>query len=311
MERRVIVIVGPTASGKTALGVEVAERLQSEIISADSRQFYKLLDIGTAKPSKEELSRVKHHFIDSHEINDVYNVSDFEKDALEVIEKLQSENKIPVVVGGSGLYVKAIVDGIMDVVTTDENYRAELTALREEKGNEYLHGLLAKVDPVSAARMLPQNWKRVMRALEVYRLSGKPIWQLQAEYKREDDFRFFQFGLNWKRAKLYERIEKRVDEMIKNGLVDEVKRIKELGFSAEKHNALNTVGYKEIFAYLDGEITLERAVELIKRNTRRYAKRQLTWFRKDERIVWLDVDENTDFGILSEKIIARQAAIKN
>ncbi len=302
MERRIIVIVGPTASGKTELGINVARKLNSEIISADSRQFYKGMNIGTAKPTPEELAAVKHHFIDNLEIEENYNAGEFENEALEIIRKLHSENKIPVVVGGSGLYIQAIVDGILQNVSNDEEYRAELKKLREERGNEYIYELLKRRDPVSAAKMLPQNWKRVMRALEVLHITGKPIWQLQAEYKREDDFVIFQFGLKWERKKLYERIEQRVDKMIEQGLVEEVKQIIDNGFSKDI-NALNTVGYKEIIDFLEGNISLERAIELIKRNTRRYAKRQLTWFGKDERIKWFEVDENTYFTELANKII--------
>ncbi len=302
MERRVIVIAGPTASGKTALGIALAKKLGSEIISADSRQFYRMLDIGTAKPSPEELKQAKHHFIDSHDIARAYNVSEFERDALRVVSELHARNKIPVVVGGSGLYVRAIVDGIVAEAETDEEYRKELAALREKKGNDYIYEMLKRADPIGAAKMLPQNWKRVMRALEVLHVTGKPLWQLQREYKRNDDLIFFQFALNLPREILYARIERRVDEMVKRGLVEEVRKIKSRGYD-ENLNALNTVGYKEIFAYLNGEISLERAIELIKRNTRRYAKRQLTWFRKDERIVWLDVDENAMLEETAEKII--------
>ncbi len=305
MERRVIVILGPTASGKTALGIEIAERLQTEIISADSRQLYRKLNIGTAKPTHEELARVKHHFIDYLDINEEYNVSRFETEALTVVDSLHALGKIPVVVGGSGLYIKAIVDGIFNEVETDPGYREELIELREKKGNEYLYEILRLKDPVAAAELLPQNWKRVIRALEVNKLTGKSIKDFHRDYKREDDLRFFQFGLNWEREKLYSRIEKRVDQMIESGLVEEVKSVLNEGFN-KKMNALNTVGYKEIFDFLDGKISLDRAIELIKRNTRRYAKRQLTWFRRDERIKWLNVDTLTYFSALAEGIIEGQ-----
>ncbi len=302
MERRVIVILGPTASGKTALGIEIAERLRTEIISADSRQLYRKLNIGTAKPTHEELARVKHHFIDYLDINEEYNVSRFETEALTVVDSLHALGKIPVVVGGSGLYIKAIVDGIFNEVETDPEYREELIAQREKKGNEYLYEMLRLKDPVAAAELLPQNWKRIIRALEVNKLTGKSIKDFHRDYKREDDLRFFQFGLNWEREKLYSRIEKRVDQMIESGLVEEVKSVLNEGFN-KKMNALNTVGYKEIFDFLDGKISLDRAIELIKRNTRRYAKRQLTWFRRDERIKWIDVGESTEIPALAESVI--------
>ncbi len=302
MERRVIVILGPTASGKTALGIEIAERLQTEIISADSRQLYRKLNIGTAKPTHEELARVKHHFIDYLDINEEYNVSRFETEALTVVDSLHALGKIPVVVGGSGLYIKAIVDGIFNEVETDPEYREELIAQREKKGNEYLYEMLRLKDPVAAAELLPQNWKRVIRALEVNKLTGKSIKDFHRDYKREDDLRFFQFGLNWEREKLYSRIEKRVDQMIESGLVEEVKSVLNEGFN-KKMNALNTVGYKEIFDFLDGKISLDRAIELMKRNTRRYAKRQLTWFRRDERIKWINVSESTEIPALAKSVI--------
>jgi len=303
MERRVIVILGPTASGKTALGIEIAEHLETEIISADSRQLYRKLNIGTAKPTREELSRVEHHFIDYLDINEDYNVSRFETEALSVIDSLHAEGKIPVVVGGSGLYIKSIVDGIFNEVETDLEYREELIELREKKGNEYLYELLRIKDPVAAAELLPQNWKRVIRALEVNKLTGKSIKDFHQDYKREDDLRFFQFGLNWNREILYSRIDKRVDQMIESGLVEEVKSILNEGFT-KNLNALNTVGYKEIFDFLEGEISLDRAIELIKRNSRRYAKRQLTWFRRDERIKWINVDESTELPALAESVIS-------
>lgn len=292
MERKVIVIVGPTCSGKTKVGISLAEKLHTEIISADSRQIYKYLNIGSAKPSKEELLRIKHHFIDFLELDENYNVSKFESDSLRVVESLLDNRKIPVVVGGSGLYIKALVDGIFDSVESDSEYREKLHEQREKFGNEYIFEELKKIDPESSSRMLPQNWKRVMRALEVFHLTGQPISKHQTDYKRQIDVKFILFGLNWNRAKLYTNIEHRVDEMIEKGLVDEVNNILDRGYSKDI-NALNTVGYKEIISFLENEITLEYAIELIKRNTRRYAKRQMTWFRKTDGINWIECDANT------------------
>lgn len=302
MERKVIIIVGPTCSGKTLLSLLLAHRLDTEIVSADSRQIYKHLDIGTAKPTIEELTSVKHHFIDYLNLEDAYNVSMFEHDALEIIESLFHQGKIPVVVGGSGLYIKALVDGIFDNAETDKAQRVKLLELRKEKGNEYLYNELKKIDPSSAEKMLPQNWKRVMRALEVFYSTGKPIGELHKEYERGSDIKFMQYGLLWDRAALYKNIEKRVDEMIQNGLVEETKMIIDKGYNPEL-NALNTVGYKEIISYLNNEVSLERAIELIKRNTRRYAKRQMTWFRKDKRIIWFEVENESSIKVIVEKII--------
>ena len=300
---KVIVIVGPTCSGKTDLAISLGGKIPSEIISADSRQVYKYLTIGTAKPTEKELQKVKHHFVDFLNPDENYNVSKFEKDVLKQIGQIIDNKRTPIIVGGSGLYIRAIVDGIFDVVDTDEKYRMELMNYRKKFGNEFLYEELKKVDPESAKNLIPQNWKRIIRALEVYKLAGKPIWKLQQEYKRETNLQFFQYGLNWERKILYKNIELRVDKMIKSGLVDEVKNILKLGYSKDI-NALNTVGYKEIIEYVEGKTTLERAIELIKRNTRRYAKRQLTWFRKDKRIKWFDINKKNDLKKIAESIAA-------
>ncbi len=300
---KVIVIIGPTCSGKTDLAISLGGKIPSEIISADSRQVYKYLTIGTAKPTEKELQKVKHHFVDFLNPDENYNVSKFEKDVLKQIGQIIDNKRTPIIVGGSGLYIRAIVDGIFDVVDTDEKYRMELMNYRKKFGNEFLYEELKKVDPESAKNLIPQNWKRIIRALEVYKLAGKPIWKLQQEYKRETNLQFFQYGLNWDRKILYKNIELRVDKMIESGLVDEVKNILKLGYSKDI-NALNTVGYKEIIEYLEGKTTLERAIELIKRNTRRYAKRQLTWFRKDKRIKWFDINKKNDLKKIAESIAA-------
>lgn len=304
MERIVIVIAGPTCSGKTEVGIKAAEKIGGEIISADSRQIYKHLTIGTAKPSPEELQRVKHHFIDELEPDVDFNASKFEVEAIEKIQKMFDDGKTPIVVGGSGLYIRALIDGIMNSVDTDAEYREELYTLREKFGNEYLYDMLKKVDPKSADDMLPQNWKRVVRSLEVFHITGEPIWKHQEEFKRNIKFEFAQYGLRWDRELLYQNINERVDKMIELGLVKEVEEILKKNFSKELYS-LNTVGYREIISFLDGEISLERAVELIKRNTRRYAKKQLTWFNADSRINWLDIGSKADLEAAAGKIAAR------
>ena len=301
MERKVIVITGPTCSGKTELGILLAGFFNTEIISADSRQFYKYLDIGTAKPDADTLRKFKHHFIDSLNPDEYYNASKFENDAIEVVEKLIQNNKIPIIVGGSGLYIKAIVDGIFDSADINSEYRNFMLKQKELYGNDYIYSELEKVDPYSASKMLPQNWKRVLRALEVYHQTGEPIWKQQQKHDRNLNLEFRQFGLNWERHKLYSNIEKRIDQMILNGLVEEVKNILNMDYD-KKLNSLNTVGYKEIISYLDGEITLERAIELIKRNTRRYAKRQLTWFYGDKRITWFNIENKNDLSKIAKEI---------
>ncbi len=303
MERKVVVIVGPTFSGKTETGILVAEKIGGEIISADSRQVYKHLTIGTAKPAIEELNKVKHYFIDELEPDQEFNASKFELGALAKIEEIFLKGKIPIVAGGSGLYVKALIDGIMNTVETDLDYREKLYSEREKFGDEYLYNELMKVDPKSAQNMLPQNWKRVVRCLEVFHLTGKPIWEWQENFKRDVDLEFLQFGLDWPREILYKNIDGRVDKMLDAGLIDEVKNVLSMGFSKELYS-LNTVGYKEIISFLNGELTLEHAIELIKRNTRRYAKKQLTWFRKDKRIQWIGINSKNDFQSAAERILA-------
>jgi tRNA dimethylallyltransferase len=304
LERSVIFIVGPTCSGKTNLSLKISELISAEIISADSRQFYKYLDIGTAKPSKEHLQKVPHHLIDFLSPQEHYDASLFEKDAGQCIEEIFNKNKTPIVVGGSGLYIKALIDGIFETADKDEDYRKELLEKRKQLGNEFLYEELNKVDPVSASKMLPQNWKRVIRALEVLHTSGEPIWKHHQKQStgKEKKYQFSQFGLNWDRKILYENINNRVDEMIECGFVGEVKNILKMGYD-KNLNSLNTVGYKEIIQHLEGDISLEKAIELIKRNTRHYAKRQMTWFRKDKRICWFQITKEMDYDIVAKNIL--------
>jgi tRNA dimethylallyltransferase len=302
MKRKILAIVGPTASGKTKLSIIVAEKIGGEIISADSRQVYRYMDIGTAKPSKEERERVKHYFIDELNPDEEFNAGVFGERGREIIEDIFSRGKVPIVVGGSGLYVKSLIDGFFEGPAGDWELREILYRKAERLGKGALYEELKKVDPASAEKIHPNNLKRVIRALEVYYLTGKPISQLQSEMKPEINFETVQIGLNWDRKKLYKRIEERVDMMIEQGLIEEVKRLRELGYD-KNLNALQTVGYKEVFDYLDGIISYDRMIYLIKRNSRRYAKRQLTWFRQDKRIIWIDVDERTDFNELADKVI--------
>ncbi len=303
MERRALVITGPTCTGKTELAIKIANRTGGEIISADSRQLYRFLDIGTAKPSREELRKAKHHFIDHLNPDEDYNVSRFENESSEVLNKLFLEGRLPIIAGGSGLYVKAVTEGIFDEADTDNEYREYLHKIRTNQGNEGLYELLKAIDPAAAEKMLPQNWKRVMRALEVFKLTGKSILWFHEKHKPEKEINFVKIGLTIERELLYKLIENRVDKMIDTGLINEVESILSSGWKKEL-NSLNTVGYKEIISFLEGEISRERAVELIKRNTRRFAKRQMTWFRRDEKIIWKEVDQKTDFDKLAEEIIS-------
>ena len=298
----VIVIVGPTCSGKTRLSLEIAQSVNSEIISADSRQIYKYLDIGTAKSSISELEKVKHHFISELDPKEDFNASIFTERALVLIQKLFYNKILPIVVGGSGLYIKGLIDGITESADTNKEIRTELLELRQKYGDDHLYNELKKVDEISASTMLPQNWTRVMRAFEVYRLTGKPIWQHHQSFVKKSKFNFRQVGLLWDRKTLYQNIDLRVDEMIELGLINEVKNLLDSGYS-KTLNALNTVGYKETIQYLEKEISLDRTIELIKRNTRRYAKRQMTWFNADKRIEWYQIHQPSDLIIIRDKIL--------
>lgn len=304
MGKKAIVIVGATATGKSDVAFELAKVLGTDIISADSRQFFCEMNIGTAKPHEHWLNRIKHHFVNHLSIVEEFNVYQFRKEARIVLETLFNRNKVPIIVGGSGLYVRALVQGIIEHEAIDEKIQSDLLAKKNSKGKEFLYEELQRVDPKSAATMLPQNWKRVIRALEVFYQTGKPISQHFEEQELESNIDFLQFGLNWERAKLYERINLRVDKMIEDGLVEEVKSLQKK-FPNYNLNALNTVGYKEIFSYLKNEIELEEAIRLVKRNSRHYAKRQLTWFKKDVSIQWIDCTENFSPKKIAHEILGK------
>lgn len=297
MGQRVIVIVGPTCSGKTYLSLKTALLLNTEIISADSRQVYKKLNIGTAKPLQEELNKVKHHLINILSPDQNYNANQFSIDAEEVISNLIAEGKTPIVTGGTGLYMKALIDGIAESADKDEEIREQLLEKKKEFGNEHLYEELRRIDPLSASKMLPQNWKRVIRALEVYYVTGKPIWEHHNTQKQKSKSDYYQIGLLWNRKELYNNINERVDNMIESGLVKEVEDILNEGYN-KSLNSLNTFGYKEIISYLNNDISLDRAIELIKRNTRHYAKRQMTWFNADKRITWYQISSKKDLDDL-------------
>lgn len=300
MSRSVLVLVGPTGSGKTPVSLLLAKHLDAEILSADSRQVYKLLDIGTAKPGPEELASVRHYFVDELMPEEKFDAAGFGERGRNIIDDLFRRKKVPIVVGGSGLYVQALVDGFFEGPPADDSIREELEARFAKEGGGGLLEELRRVDPEAAGRMLPSHSRRIIRALEVYRLTGIPISRLQ-EARIEINFDPVFVGLRWDRAALYDRINRRVDAMIELGLVDEIQRLRDSGYS-QLHRSLHTVGYKEIFDFLDGKQSLARAVELIKQNSRRYAKRQLTWFRADERITWFDVEGEGDFPGVAESI---------
>lgn len=283
LSKRLIVILGPTASGKTTLSIALAKHLNTEIISADSRQFYREMAIGTAKPSDEEQDGVKHHFIDSHSIEEVFSAGEFEQAALGVLDTIFKTNDDAICVGGSGMYIDALCEGLDDI-PRDLTIRTELNSFVQENGLETLKEELKNKDREFYNQIDLNNPQRLIRAIEVIRITGKKYSELRRKQHKKRPFEIVKFGISHDREILYDRINRRVDIMVQEGLFLEVESlIKHRG-----HNALNTVGYKEIFDYLDGKFTKEEAIELIKRNTRRYAKRQLTWFRKDPSIIWLD-----------------------
>lgn len=286
---QVIVIAGPTASGKTGLSVEVAKQLNTEIVSADSMQIYKGMDVGTAKVTKSEKQGIIHHMIDVVSPMENYNVSRYVTDAGKAVNSILAAGKIPVIVGGTGLYINSLVYGYdLAPIPSDEALRAELTALYEEKGGEYLLEELRKIDPKTAARLHPNNARRLIRALEVYRLSGMTISQQEERTKNAPKpYDVLFFVLDTDREKLYERINLRVDRMLENGLEAEVKQLLSGGIP-KTCTAMQAIGYKEMVEYLDGYLTLSEAVDKIKQESRRYAKRQLTWFRRNEGAIWLE-----------------------
>jgi tRNA dimethylallyltransferase len=291
----VIAIVGPTAVGKTAVAIELVAQIGGEIVSADSMAIYKGMDIGTAKPTAEEQARARFHLIDVADPAMLFSVGEFQNLAQDAIDDILQRNPPAVVVGGSGLYIRAAIDGLdTSIPAENREFRQRMIEQARLYGNVYVHNLLVKVDPVSAERIHPNNIKRVIRALEIYEETGKkPSDLFEADSKRESrykDARFF--GLMMDRKKLYARIEKRVDLMIDTGLVEEVSRLIDMGIDSNT-TAMQGLGYKEIAGYLRGEIELDDAVELLKKNTRRFAKRQYTWFRADPRIQWIDVGGRT------------------
>lgn len=279
-----IVVVGPTAIGKTALAIEIAKHYKCEILSCDSRQFFKEMSIGTAVPSTEELQAVPHHFIQNKSITESYSVGDFEREAIDLLNTLFTKNNIQVMVGGSGLYVNAILNGLDDFPDVDPAIRASLNTKLEQQGLEPLQRLLQELDPEHYQRVALENPQRVIRALEICIGTNKPYSSFLNLKSNTRNFTPIVIGLQAEREFMYERINKRVDIMIENGLLKEVSDL----YPFKDYNALQTVGYREIFAYLDQQCDLDFAIQEIKKNTRRFAKRQLTWFKKDPKTQWFD-----------------------
>lgn len=288
-QKPMIILTGPTAVGKSALSVELAKKINGAVISADSMQVYRHMDIGSAKIAPEEMQGVTHYMIDELEPDEEFHVVRFVTMAKEYLKEIYADGKIPIIAGGTGFYIQALLYDIdFTEQQCDETYRRQLEDLAREHGAEYLHGILREVDPASAEAIHANNIKRVIRALEFYHLSGKKISEHnETERQKQSPYNFAYFVLTDERAKLYERIDRRVNAMIEAGLVEEVKKLKSMGCSREMVS-MQGLGYKEILAYLDGGCTLEEAVYIIKRETRHFAKRQLTWFKRERDVIWLD-----------------------
>lgn len=296
------VIVGPTAVGKTALAVSLSFYLpRLVVISADSRQVYRFMNIGTAKPTREELETVPHECVDCRNPDEIYSAGEFGKDARERIEAHLQAGDFPVVVGGSGLYIRACVDGLFEGELSDPELRSQLRLEAQTKGLAHLYERLRRLDPESAAKIHANDEQRILRALELIELTGEPRSAYLKRMKQESPYQPVFWGLTMERTALYRQIERRVDRMLDAGLVEEVVRLKEMGYGRELQS-MQTVGYREIFAYLYGELSKGNAVELIKQNTRRFAKRQWTWFRADKRIRWIEITPETDFKSLAKTL---------
>ena len=290
-KQKVIVICGPTASGKTALSIELAKKINGEIVSCDSMQIYKEMDIGTAKPTKEEMQEIPHYMINTIFPNERYSVADYKKDAKKAIREIIKKGKVPIIVGGTGLYVDSLIYEIeYPDIKFDEKYRQELEEQVQKDGLEKLYNKAKKIDPEAMLKISSNDKKRILRVLEIYKATGKTKTEQERKSReKEPEFDYLVYGLNMPREKLYERINLRVDIMIKQGLIKEVEEI------YKKYNefptAMQGLGYKEVVEYLEGHLTKEEMIEKIKQETRRYAKRQMTWFRKNKQTIWLDTED--------------------
>jgi tRNA dimethylallyltransferase len=294
-KKPLIILTGPTAVGKTSLSVKLAKAVDGEIVSADSMQVYKFMDIGTAKVTKDEMGDIPHYLISEFEPDEEFSVVKYQQLAKKYISSIHERNKIPILVGGTGFYIQAVLYDIdFEENESDTSYREELEQLALTKGSDYLHGLLAKVDPNSAKAIHPNNIKRIIRALEYIKLTGNPISAHNEEQRsKESPYNYKYFVLNRDREKLYEIINRRVDVMIDNGLIDEVKNLLDMGYTKDMVS-MQGLGYKEIIAYLEGEYSLNDAIDILKRDTRHYAKRQLTWFKRERDVLWVNKDDFKD-----------------
>ena len=297
-----LVIVGPTAVGKSEVAVDLVGRLRAEIISCDSRQIYREIDIGTAKPSPEVRSKAPHHLIDIAAPDEVFSAAEFKRRAETIIKRIQEKNKLPLLVGGSGLYIRAVVDGIFAGPGRDQDLRARLREKEGREGRGSLYQELRRIDPVAASHLHSHDERRVIRALEVYYLSGRPISSHQRETPYSPLPQTVMVGLRMERKALYQLINRRVDAMMEEGLLGEVEGLLEKGYD-EDLPSMEGLGYRQIIGYLKGKYSREEAVQLMKRDTRRFAKHQLSWFNKDSRIIWLEREMFPTSGEASQKII--------
>lgn len=307
-KQKLIVIAGPTAVGKTRYSVELAKRLDAEIVSADSMQVYKYMDIGSAKVTAEEMQGIKHYLIDEVDPHEDYNVVRFQEMAKKSLSEIFKKGKIPILCGGTGFYIQAL---LYDIDFTSENdkqseeIREELEETAKARGNAYVHAMLNEIDPESAQVIPENNLKRVIRAIEFYRLHNEKISahnMREAEKRAESKYDLRFFVLTDDREKLYKRIDQRVDRMIDDGLLDEVLRLKDMGV-LKSSTAMQGIGYRELYSYLDGEISLSEAIELIKRNSRHYAKRQITWFKREQNVNWINISETKEVTDEFEKYL--------
>jgi tRNA dimethylallyltransferase len=294
-----IVIVGPTAVGKTDFSLKLAKKFHTEIISADSRQFFRETEIGTAKPTQEERQQVKHHFVDSLSISDSYDVGDYERDVIALLQELFEALNVVVMTGGSGLYVKAVCEGMDEMPEINPQIRVKFNKQLQIEGLRPLQEMLLRIDPEYYAKVDLQNPQRLIRALEVWEATGKPFSSFRIKQTKNRPFEIIKIGLERDREMLYRRIDERMDQMISQGLFEEA----ELLFGHRELNALQTVGYSEIFDYLEGKYDKQEAVRLLKRNSRRYAKRQLTWFKKDSEIKWFSVDQEEKIWEFLDEVV--------
>lgn len=306
MAIQILIIVGPTASGKTKLSIDIAKRFNGEIVSADSMQIYKNMDIGTAKIKPEEMDGIPHHIIDIIEPDEEFSVAEYEKMAKSIIKDIHNRNKLPIIVGGTGLYINSIVYkmNFSDFVA-NLDFRNKMKNLADKYGNEYLYNKLKIIDPDATKKIHPNDLRRIIRALEVYEFTGRPIsyYQKESNKRINPDYSPIMLGLNFRnRAILYERINKRVNDMLKNNLIDEVVKLLKIGYN-KYSTSMQALGYKEIVEYLHGQISLEEAIEKIKKGTRRYAKRQITWFKSYNFIKWFFVDDFDSYEELKKNII--------